>query len=66
MSLDATLPESVADKVESLREHAQGFLDDKYDPSPVGEATMFCRECTDQVGARLLEQLLSREGHVLR
>ena len=27
---------------------------------------MFCRECTEQVDARLLERLLLREGHVLR
>jgi hypothetical protein len=66
MSLDATLPETVTDKVKSLREHAQTFLDDNYDPSPVGEATMFCRECTQDVDARLLEKLLLREGHVLQ
>jgi hypothetical protein len=66
MSVDATLPETVTDKVKSLREHAQTFLDDNYDPSPVKEATMFCRECTEQVDARLLEKLLLREGHVLQ
>ena len=27
---------------------------------------MFCRECTEQVDARLLEKLLLREGHVLQ
>jgi hypothetical protein len=66
MSVDATLPETVTYKVKSLREHAQTFLDDNYDPSPVKEATMFCRECTEQVDARLLEKLLLREGHVLQ
>jgi hypothetical protein len=66
MPIDATLPETVVDKVQSLREHAQTFLDDRYDPSPMGGATMFCRECTEQVDARLLEKLLFREGHVLR
>ncbi len=66
MSLDVTLPETVADKVKSLRKHAQTFLDDNYDPSPVGEAAMFCRECTEQVDPRLLERLLHREGHVLQ
>jgi hypothetical protein len=66
MSLDATLPESVVDKVKALREHAQTFLHDDYDPSPVGEATIFCRECIEQNNARLLERLLLREGHVLQ
>jgi len=66
MSLDATFPETVEDKIESLREHGQAFLDDNYDPSPVGEATTFCCECTEQVDRRLLEKLLFREGHVLR
>ena len=66
MSLDAPLPEAVVEKLKSLREHAQAFLDDNYDPSPGGEATRFCRECTEQVDARLLEKLLLREGHVLR
>jgi hypothetical protein len=66
MSLDATLPGAVVEKLISLREHAQGFLDDKYDPSPGGEATRFCRECTEQGNVLLLEKLLLREGHVLK
>ena len=66
MSIDAALPETVVEKLAPLREHAQAFLDAKYDPSPAGEATMFCGECTEQVDARLLERLLLREGHVLR
>jgi hypothetical protein len=66
MSIDATPPEGVADKVKALREHAQIFLDDSYDPSPAREATMFCRECIEQSNARLFERLLLREGHVLQ
>jgi hypothetical protein len=66
LSLDATLSETVANKIKSLREHGQAFLDDNYDPSPVKAATMFCRECTEQVDTRLLEKLVFREGHVLR
>jgi hypothetical protein len=66
MSMDATLPESLADKVKALREHAQTFLDESYDRSPAAEATVFCRECIEQNTARLLERLLLREGHVLR
>ena len=66
ISMDATLPETIVDKVKSLRVRAQTFLDDSYDPSPGWEATMFCRECTEQVDVRLLEKLLFREGHVLQ
>jgi hypothetical protein len=66
MSMDATLPESLADKVKALREHAQTFLDESHDRSPAAEATVFCRECIEQNTARLLERLLLREGHVLR
>lgn len=66
ISLDATLPESAVDKLNSLRKHAQTFLDDNYDPSPRGEATIFCRECTEKGDAGLLEKLLLREGHVLQ
>jgi hypothetical protein len=66
LSIDAKLPDPVATKIESLRKHAQTFLNEKYDPSPAGEATTFCHECTEQVDARLLERLLLREGHVLR
>jgi hypothetical protein len=66
MSLDATIPESVADKIMSLREHAETFLDDNYDPSPGSNATIFCRDCMEQVDTRLLEKLVLREGHVLQ
>jgi hypothetical protein len=66
MFLDALLPGTVVDKLESLREHAQAFIGGNYDPSPGGEATMFCGECIERVDALLLEKLLLREGHVLQ
>jgi hypothetical protein len=66
LSTDTALPEDFVDKINSLREQAQAFLDDNYDPSPEREATMFCRECTEKVDARLLERLVRRDGHVLR
>jgi hypothetical protein len=66
MSLDAALPGTVADKLISLRGHAQAFLDDRYDPSPGAAATRFCRECTEEGNVLLLEKLLLREGHVLK
>lgn len=66
LSLDAALPEVVAGKAAVLREHAKTFLDQNHDPSPAGEAKRFCRECTESEDARLVENLLFREGHVLR
>ena len=66
MSLDAQLPGTVVEKLISLREHAQTFLDENYDPSPGRDATRFCRDCTEQVNVFLLEKLLLREGHVLQ
>jgi hypothetical protein len=66
MSLDAALPGTVVEKLISLRGHAQAFLDDNWDPSPGGDATRFCRECTEQGNGLLLEELLFREGHVLK
>ena len=66
MSMDSPLPENVVAKVRFLRQHAQTFLDDNYDPSPDRQATKFCLECTEQVDDRLIEKLLLREGHVLR
>jgi hypothetical protein len=66
MSIDASVPEPVVESLASLREHARAFLDEDYDPSPAGEATVFCSECAQQGDARVLERLLFREGHVLR
>ena len=66
ISLDASLPGTVVEKILSLREHARAFLDDKYDPSPAADATRFCRECTEHGNVLLLEKLLLREGHVLK
>ncbi len=66
LSIDAKLPEPIVTKVKSLRKLARDFLKEKYDPTPTGDATMFCHECTADVDGRLLEGLLLREGHVLR
>ena len=66
MSMDAPLPEDVVAKVRTLRQHARTFLDDNYDPSRDRQATKFCLECTEGVDVRVLEMLLSREGHVLK
>ena len=59
-------PEAIVAKIDALRQNAQVFLDNKYDPSPEMEATAFCRECTGQSNVRILERLLAREGRVLR
>ena len=66
MSLDAPLPQAVTNSIKLLREHAINFLDCNYDPSPGASAGIFCRECTEQADARLVEKLLAREGRVLR
>ena len=66
LSIDAKLPEPVVTRIQTLRMHAQTFLNKKHDCSPASAGTMFCHECTEQVDARLLERLLLREGHVLR
>ena len=66
MSLDGALPGTVVEKLISLREYAQAFLANDYDPSPGGDAARFCRECTEQGNVLLLEKLLLREGHVLK
>ncbi len=66
MSLDSTFPEAIVVKIDALRQNSRVFLDSKYDPSPEMEATVFCRECTGQSNARILESLLAREGRVLR
>lgn len=65
LSLDTAFPEAVVDKIKSLRERAHAFLDNAHDPSPEFSARGFCRECAEQVDARLLENLLDREGRVL-
>ena len=66
LSIDARLPDPVVTRIKSLQQHAQSFLNEKYDPPPAGDATMFCQECTEHLHARLLERLLLREGHVLQ
>jgi hypothetical protein len=64
--LDQPFPGTIVAKIRSLQHHGQAFLDNGYDPSPGVEASAFCRECTEQGDARLLEHLLAREGRVLR
>jgi hypothetical protein len=66
MSLENPLPEAVVDKIKLLRERAQAFFDNRHDPSPGAGANIFCRECAEQADARVVENLLAREGRVLR
>jgi len=66
LSLDAPFPKAVADSSKFLRDRAQTFLDNNYDPSPGASAGIFCRECTERDDARLVEKLLDREGRVLQ
>ncbi len=65
-SLDDLVPGPIADEMESLRRQAQAFLDKRHDPSPGELARTFCRECVDSSDANLLENLVKRDGRVLR
>ncbi|MCA9090416.1 MAG: hypothetical protein KDA90_17485 [Planctomycetaceae bacterium] len=66
LSMDTPLPRAIADKCDLLRARAAEFLQNNHDPSPCASAGEFCRECTENVDALLLEKLLAREGRVLR
>jgi hypothetical protein len=66
LSLDAPLPRVVVEKATVVRASAQAFLDNQYDPSPALSASTFCRACTEDEDTRLIEQLLTRDGRVLR
>jgi hypothetical protein len=66
LSLDAPFPEVLAKSSQLLRQRAKEFLEYDYDHSPGGTAGIFCRECTVRTDARLLENLLAREGRVIQ
>ncbi|MGA2255580.1 MAG: hypothetical protein ABSG53_13025 [Thermoguttaceae bacterium] len=66
MSLDSRFPDPIRAKISLLRNFAHAFIENEYDPSPDREATRFCRECSAQVDSEVLENLLAREGRVLR
>ena len=65
LSLDAGLPPAIVEGNRLLRACAGSFLENNYDPSPGSLASTFCRECNERADARLIEQLLAREGRVL-
>ncbi len=65
LSLNSPLPTAIVDDIRVLRECAKTFLDHSDDPSPGASAGIFCRECTEQADARLVEKLIFREGRVL-
>lgn len=65
-SLDDSVPGHIAGEMEYLRKQAQVFLGKGHDPSPGELARIFCRECVDSSDANLLENLVKRDGRVLR
>ena len=66
MPLNKSLPEIVVNQCDELRNAAQTFLAQNYDPSPNSEATAFCRQCNESADTRIIENLLLREGRVLQ
>ena len=66
MPLNKPLPEIVVNQCDELRNAAQTFLEQNFDPSLNSEATAFCRQCNDSAESRIIENLMSREGRVLQ
>ena len=62
---DAHKPSPVQQRLEALREAAQGYLDDSKDPTG-GMATAFCRECIEANPAAIIRSLVKRDDRVLR
>ena len=57
--------DSINEALDDLRQHAQSFLDESYDPSPGGIARVFCRECTAEP-KKVLTSIVQRDDRVLR
>lgn len=66
LSLDAALPSSIKNACAELRLAANVFLQLEYDPTSDVSATKFCRECCGDSNVTVIENLLAREGRVLR
>ena len=66
LNLDAVLPSSIKSACSELRTTARTFLQLNYDPTSDGSATNFCRECCVDSDVAVIENLLAREGRVLR
>ncbi len=66
MPLDKPLQPAIVARCRELRQFAQAFIDNSYDPTTNCEAIAFCRECNDSSDVHLIENLLSREGRVLQ
>jgi hypothetical protein len=66
LALTGPLPTKIVKRCKELRKQSQLFLELEYDPSPNQSARAFCRECTADEDVRMIENLLTREGRVLR
>ena len=61
-SLSAPVPDSVKREMQTLRERAQIFLDEKRSDNI---ANAFCRECVDERDTEVLKCLVERDARVL-
>jgi hypothetical protein len=66
LSLAEELPKSISSILKALRNYAQRFLAEGYDPSADGLAGRFCKECSEQDEAIILRNLIMRDGRVLQ
>jgi hypothetical protein len=56
----------VQTRLEMVRKAAQRFLDENKDPTEGRMATAFCRECTEEDAATIIQNLVKRDDRVLR
>jgi hypothetical protein len=66
LNLDKQLPSVIVEACQELRKVAVAFLDLEYDPTTDTAATRFSRECSGDSNVQIIENLLIRDGHVLR
>lgn len=66
LSLVSELPNVIKKAFSELRECARLFLEERYDSSPQGLATVFCKECGQADANAVLRNLVIRDGRVLQ
>jgi hypothetical protein len=66
LSLGSRLSDVIKKAISDLRECARLFLEEGYDSSPQGLATIFCKECGQTDSDEILRNLVNRDGRVLQ